>query len=67
MTRRIYAYLRASTDGQDAERARESLSAFAERHKLEITAWFVENISGNKFERPKLFDMLTIMFMHFSG
>ena len=43
---RTYAYLRASTQEQDAHRAREELEAFAATHNLTISAWFVEHESG---------------------
>jgi DNA invertase Pin-like site-specific DNA recombinase len=40
------AYLRASTDEQDASRAKGSLLAFAKEHGLRIAACYVENESG---------------------
>jgi DNA invertase Pin-like site-specific DNA recombinase len=39
-------YLRASTDEQDASRARISWKAFATERCLTIAAWYVENESG---------------------
>lgn len=54
----VRAYLRASTDEQDAERAREPLEAFAEEKGLRIVAWYVENESGAALARPELFRLL---------
>jgi DNA invertase Pin-like site-specific DNA recombinase len=54
----VRAYLRASTDAQDANRAREQLKAFAAERGLEIVAWYVENESGAKLTRPELFRLL---------
>jgi DNA invertase Pin-like site-specific DNA recombinase len=54
----IRAYLRASTDEQDATRAREQLRAFATERGLTVAAWYVENESGAKLERPELFRLL---------
>jgi DNA invertase Pin-like site-specific DNA recombinase len=52
------AYLRASTDEQNAERAREQVEAFAAEHGLDIVGWFIENESGAKLARPELFRLL---------
>lgn len=54
MTVRIY--LRASTQDQDAERAKEFIEAEAVRHGLELTGAvrYVENYSGRKVARPEL-------------
>ena len=54
----VRAYLRASTDEQDANRARDQVKAFAADRKLEIVAWYVENESGAKLARPELFRLL---------
>src|SRR5262245_21702482 len=54
----IRAYLRASTDDQDANRAREQLRAFAAERRLHVAAWYVENESGTKLARPELFRLL---------
>jgi DNA invertase Pin-like site-specific DNA recombinase len=51
-------YLRASTDEQDATRARASLEAFAAERGLTIAAAYVENESGAKLARPELFRLL---------
>ena len=40
------AYLRASTDEQDANRAKGALQAFAKEHGLKIAAYYVENEFG---------------------
>ena len=42
----LRAYFRASTDDQDANRARDQLQAFAFERGLTIAAWYVENESG---------------------
>jgi DNA invertase Pin-like site-specific DNA recombinase len=52
------AYLRASTDDQDANRAREQLQAFAAERGLVIAAWYIENESGTRLDRPELFRLL---------
>jgi DNA invertase Pin-like site-specific DNA recombinase len=55
----IRAYLRASTDEQDAARARGQVEAFATERGMQIAAWYVENESGAKLERPELFRLLS--------
>src|ERR1700739_1998486 len=54
----VRAYLRASTDEQDATRARDQLKAFAAERGLEIVASYIENESGAKLARPELFRLL---------
>jgi DNA invertase Pin-like site-specific DNA recombinase len=54
----VRAYLRASTDEQDATRAREQVETFATERGLQIVAWYVENESGAKLARPELFRLL---------
>src|SRR5271165_2010466 len=54
----VRAYLRASTDEQDAPRARQQLKTFAAERGLSIAAWYVENESGAKLARPELFRLL---------
>jgi DNA invertase Pin-like site-specific DNA recombinase len=54
----VRAYLRASTDDQDATRARDQLNAFAAERGLKVAAWYVENESGAKLARPELFRLL---------
>jgi DNA invertase Pin-like site-specific DNA recombinase len=51
-------YLRASTDQQDATRARAAVEAFAHDHGLTVAGWFIENESGAKLQRPELFRLL---------
>jgi DNA invertase Pin-like site-specific DNA recombinase len=55
----VRAYLRASTNEQDASRARSQLKSFAAERGLVVAAWYVENESGAKLERPELFRLLT--------
>lgn len=59
-TFRTYAYLRASTKEQDAGRAKDALIRFANEHGLVISAFFAENESGAKLQRPELFRLLEI-------
>lgn len=54
----VRAYLRASTDEQDATRARGQLDAFVKERGLVIAATYVENESGAKLARPELFRLL---------
>ena len=54
----VRAYLRASTNEQDATRAREQIKAFAADRGLSIASWYVENESGAKLARPELFRLL---------
>jgi len=55
----VRAYLRASTNEQDATRARAQLQAFATEHGLPIAATYVEHESGAKLARPELFRLLS--------
>src|ERR687894_402832 len=55
----VRAYLRASTDEQDASRARQQLETFAAERGLSVAAWYAENESGAKLARPELFRLLT--------
>jgi len=57
---RVYAYLRASTDEQDATRALDALKSFAKSHGLKIAATFMENESGATLSRPELFRVLDV-------
>jgi DNA invertase Pin-like site-specific DNA recombinase len=52
------AYLRASTDEQDAERARQQVEAFAAERGLPLVGTYVENESGAKLARPELFRLI---------
>lgn len=51
-------YLRASTDEQDATRARAALEAFAADKGLTVAGSYVENESGASLQRPELFRLL---------
>ena len=55
----VRAYLRASTNEQDAARARAQLETFAADHGLHIAAFYAENESGAKLARPELFRLLS--------
>lgn len=54
----VRAYLRASTDDQDAARARGELDRFADERGLAIASYYVENESGASLTRPELFRLL---------
>ena len=54
----VRAYLRASTDEQDANRANDQLRAFAAERGLKIAACYTDNESGAKLARPELFRLL---------
>lgn len=54
----VRAYLRASTSEQNASRAKEALVAFAADNGHKIAAFYIENESGTKLERPELFRLL---------
>ena len=55
----VRAYLRASTEDQDASRARGDLDRFAGERGLAVAAYYVENESGAKLHRPELFRLLS--------
>jgi len=57
----VYAhlYLRASTQDQDANRARASLLAFAASRNYEVAGIYADNFSGTKLQRPELHRLLT--------
>ena len=59
MSRFVRAYLRASTNEQDAQRARRSLDRFANDHGVVICNYYAENESGTHLQRPELFRLLT--------
>lgn len=54
----IRAYLRASTDEQDAGRARASLESFASSQNKVIACEYLENASGAASDRPELLRLL---------
>jgi DNA invertase Pin-like site-specific DNA recombinase len=54
----VRAYLCASTDEQDATRARDQIEAFAAERGLSIAASYIENESGASLSRPELFRLL---------
>lgn len=55
----IRAYLRASTTDQDANRARDQLTAFAKDQGQRVAAYYTENESGTTLQRPELFRLLS--------
>ncbi|CEF30942.1 Resolvease/recombinase (fragment) [Xenorhabdus nematophila str. Websteri] len=57
---RIYGYLRASTDEQDASRAKNELIEFASGLGVQVACWFEENESGARLHRPELFRLLDV-------
>src|ERR1700756_2935832 len=54
----VRAYLRASTEDQDATRARGQLEVFAADRGLDVVGWYVENQSGAELDRPELFRLI---------
>jgi len=54
----IRAYMRASTDEQDAQRAKGALQKFAKEQGTKVHAWYWENESGASLQRPELFRLL---------
>jgi len=54
----IFGYLRASTSGQDATRAKDALKKFARQHQHRIAGWYVDNVSGTTMNRPELLRLL---------
>ncbi|MBH3372555.1 recombinase family protein [Pseudomonas juntendi] len=56
---KAHLYLRASTNDQDAERAKQFLLDFALDKSLQVADFYAENISGTKLERPELSRLLT--------
>ena len=54
----IRAYLRASTEDQNAHRAKGQLQAFAAERGLKVAGYYVENVSGASLQRPELFRLL---------
>lgn len=60
MIMRVYCYLRASTDQQDATRAKSELEDFAKSNNFRISKFFIENESGASLQRPELFRLLDI-------
>ena len=55
----VRAYLRASTEEQDAKRAKADLIAFAKDRGLKIATFYVENESGASLARPELARLLS--------
>ena len=51
-------YLRASTQDQDATRARAAVESFAAERGLQIAATYIENESGATLARPRLWNLL---------
>lgn len=54
----IFAYLRASTRQQDADRAKNSLQQFVAERGHRVASWYVENVSGASLQRPELMRLL---------
>lgn len=54
----VRAYLRASTEEQDAMRAKAALERFCTERGLKIATYYPENESGTKLDRPELFRLL---------
>ncbi|EGL4350761.1 recombinase family protein [Salmonella enterica] len=54
----IFGYLRASTSGQDATRAKNSLKTFARQLGHRIAGWYVDKVTGTTMNRPELLRLL---------
>lgn len=54
----IFAYLLASTQEQDAQRARHRLESFVKDKGHRIASWYIENVSGASMHRPELIRLL---------
>lgn len=57
---RIYPYLRASADDQDASRAKAALTDFVKTKGFKVSTWFIENISGAQLDKPELMRLLDV-------
>ncbi len=57
---RIYPYLRASADDQDASRAKAALTDFVKVKGFKASTWFIENISGAQLDKPELMRLLDV-------
>ena len=57
---RIYPYLRASRNEQDANRARNTLVQFVEEVVQTVSTWFIENERSAILKRPELFRLLEV-------
>ena len=55
----VRAYLRASTQAQDATRAKTSIKIFATDHGLKVAKFYLENESGASLQRPALFELIS--------
>lgn len=56
---KILAYLRASTEEQNASRAKEAIDSFLINHNLKADRYYIENVSGAKLDRPQLIQLLS--------
>mgnify|MGYP003667014909 CR=1 FL=1 len=54
----IRAYLRASTEEQDASRAKAQLEKFASDNNQKIASTYIENVSGRTLHRPQLMKLI---------
>lgn len=54
----IFGYLKASTSGQDATRAKNALKLFVRQHGQRIAGWYVDNVTGTTMNRPELIRLL---------
>lgn len=54
----VRGYLRASTEEQNAQRAKKQLERFAIDHGHDVVSWYIENVSGASTQRPELMRLL---------
>ena len=69
MSNRFYAYIRTSTikqgtDGVSLEVQRDAISAYAQKHKLEVVEWFSETQTAAKRGRPVFSRMMKALTKH---
>lgn len=57
---RIWGYLRASTQEQNALRGKVELDEFISTHGMKVSKYYIENVSGATLQRPQLFQLLDI-------
>jgi len=55
----IRAYLRASTQDQNANRAKDQIKEFAKNKGVRIAGYYSENVSGRTLDRPELIKLIS--------
>lgn len=57
---KVFAYLRASTTEQNAQRAKSTIQAFASTNEFTIGEFIIENVSGASADRVGLHNILSM-------